>query len=189
VLAYAAGSFVLPVIGAAEPGLTLAGTGLAMAIGGIAAVVLLGGHAIQEPAIDDTRRLLAEVPLFAGLPPGRLERAMRAAHVVAMQPGEAIVRQGEHADRFYVITEGEVEVTQAPPEGGPARVLRRLGRADFFGEIGLLSNVPRTATVTAVSQGGLLALERDAFNELVSSGPGLTYRLLDLHRGANTGAA
>jgi CRP-like cAMP-binding protein len=114
---------------------------------------------------------------------------MRAAHVVAMQPGEAIVRQGEHADRFYVITEGEVEVTQSPPEGGPARVLRRLGRADFFGEIGLLSNVPRTATVTAVSGGGLLALERDAFNDLVSSGPGLTYRLLDLHRGANTGAA
>ncbi|CAN5839574.1 hypothetical protein BH24CHL6_BH24CHL6_07720 [soil metagenome] len=189
VLAYAVGSFVLPVIGAAEPTLALAGTGLAMAVGGVVAVVLLGAYAIQDPAIDGTRRLLAEVPLFAGLPPARLESAMRAAQVVAMQPGESIVRQGERADRFYVITEGEVEVTQVAAQGGPARLLRRLGRADFFGEIGLLSNVPRTATVTAVSQGGLLALERDAFNELVSSGPGLTYRLLDLHRGANTGAA
>jgi CRP-like cAMP-binding protein len=59
-----------------------------------------------------------------------------------------------------------------------------MGAAEFFGEIGLLSRVPRTATVTALSDCTLVALEGAAFLELVESGPGLTYRLLDVHRGA-----
>ena len=188
VLAYAAGSFVLPVVGAAEPTLTLAASGLAMAVGGVVSVVLLGRYAVQEPAMDEASRALAEVPLFAGLPPARLEAAMRAARPIAVQAGEVVIRQGDEADRFYVIVEGEVEVSQRPQEGGAERVLRGMGAADFFGEIGLLSAVPRTATVTAVRDSRLLALERDDFHELVSAGPGLTYRLLDLHRGASTTA-
>lgn len=109
---------------------------------------------------------------------------MRAAEVVPVHAGQLIIRQGDAADRFYAIAEGEVEVTQVPPEGGQARYLRRLGPRDFFGEIGLLSDVPRTANVTAATDGRLLALGRADFHDLVSAGPGLTYRLLDLHRGA-----
>jgi len=111
-----------------------------------------------------------------------------AATVVAMTAGEVIIRQGEPADAFYVIADGRVEVTQTPAEGGQARVLRQEGEGEFFGEIGLLSNVPRTATVTAVTDGKLVALDRDPFLELVRAGQGLTYRLLDLHRGATTTA-
>jgi CRP-like cAMP-binding protein len=59
-----------------------------------------------------------------------------------------------------------------------------MGEGEFFGEIGLLSRVPRTATVVAQSDCTLVALEGAAFLELVESGPGLTYMLLDLHRGA-----
>ena len=50
--------------------------------------------------------------MFAGLQPARIEAALRAARIVAMQPGEVIIRQGDPADNFYVIAEGEVEVTQ-----------------------------------------------------------------------------
>jgi MFS family permease len=186
VLAYSAGSFVMPVVGAGDPAPVLIGSGVAMAVSGFVAVLLLGRHAVVEPRSDDVRRRLADVPLFAGLPPARLERAMQAATVQPMSDGEVVIRQGEEADRFYVIAEGEVEVTQVPPEGGPPVMLRRMGPSDVFGEIGLLSGVPRTATVTAVSGGTLIALDREPFLQLVGSGPGLTYRLLDLHRGAST---
>ncbi len=184
VLAYAAGSFVMPVFGAIDPGPVLIGSGMAMVGSGVLALVLLGRYAIQE-APDDARRRLAEVPLFAGLPPAGLERAMAAAKIEAMRTGQVIIRQGDKADRFYLIVEGEVEVTQSDA-GAPPSVLRRLGAGQVFGEIGLLSGVPRTASVTAVSGGTLVALDKSPFLRLVGAGPGLTYRLLDLHRGAST---
>jgi len=105
-----------------------------------------------------------------------------------MQPDEVIIRQGDPADNFYVIAEGEVEVTQTEAEDPTARVLRRLGRGQFFGEIGLLSRVPRTATVTAVSGGSLVVLGKEEFLQLVSAGSGLTYGLLNFHRGTISGA-
>ena len=188
VLAYAAGSLVLPILAANDPLPALVASGIAMAIAGAVAVVLLGRYAVQDGAIDDERSKLADVELFRGLNPAAIETAMRAATVVPMTTGQVIIRQGDRADRFYVIAAGRVEITQTTAEGGPAKVLRQEGESEFFGEIGLLSNVPRTATVTAASDGRLVALDRDPFLELVSAGQGLTYRLLDLHRGATTTA-
>jgi len=92
------------------------------------------------------------------------------------------VRQGDSADRFYVIDSGELRVTQV--RDGDVHLLRELGPGDVFGEIGLLRGVPRTATVTASTPGVLYALDAAAFGELVGSGPGLSSRLLDLYRGA-----
>jgi CRP-like cAMP-binding protein len=77
-------------------------------------------------------------------------------------------------------------VTQAKDAGGQPRFLRTLGPDDVFGEIGLLGGVPRTATVTAAAEGALLALDGQRFLELVAAGPGLSSRLLDVHRGATT---
>jgi MFS family permease len=188
VLAYAAGSLLLPIIAANNPLPALVASGVAMAVAGAIAVVLLGRYAVQDGSIDDERRKLGDVELFQGLNPAAIETAMRAATVVPLHAAEVVIRQGDQADRFYVIADGRVEVTQTPPEGGQARVLRQMGPGEFFGEIGLLSNVPRTATVTGLSDGRLVALDREPFLELVNAGQGLTYRLLDLHRGASTTA-
>ena len=183
VTAYSAGSFVLPVFGATQPALVLTASGVIMLITGIISLVLLGRYAIQEPSIAPAARRIADVGLFAGLPPARLETAMRATHVRDVKQGDVIIRQGDEADFFYIIDEGRVIVTQVPPGGGAARTLREMTAGEVFGEIGLLSAVPRTATVTAATDVRLAVLDKNAFLELVSAGPGLTYSLLDLHRG------
>lgn len=182
VLFYAAGAFAIPIIASGQAGLVLLVSGIAIAISGVVGLLFLGAYAIQQPP-DDLRSRLADVALFAGLPPARLETAMRRATLRDVKAGTTIIRQGDPADFFYVISSGQVEVSQTD-ESGVSRVLRQMGATQFFGEIGLLSRVPRTATVVALSDCTLIALEGAAFLELVESGPGLTYRLLDVHRGS-----
>jgi MFS family permease len=186
VLFYAAGAFAIPIIASGQAALVLAVSGVAIAIAGVVSLVMLGTYAIQQPA-KDARQRLADVTLFAGLPPARLETAMRKASIRDVKAGSTIIRQGDAADFFYVINSGRVEVTQTDATGA-SRLLRQMGPAEFFGEIGLLSRVPRTATVTAMTDCTLVALDGPAFLELVESGPGLTYTLLDIHRGAVSAA-
>ena len=184
VAAYSAGSFVLPVFGASNPGLVLSASGVIMVLTGIVSVVLLGHYAVQGLDVAPAVRRLAQVDLFAGLPPASLETAMRAATVRDVEAGTVIIRQGEEADYFYVMDQGRVEVTQVPADGGKPRVLRQMSAGEVFGEIGLLTGVPRTATVTAMTAARLAVLNKNDFLALVSSATGLTYRLLDLHRGS-----
>ncbi|HUP83184.1 MAG TPA: MFS transporter [Candidatus Limnocylindria bacterium] len=186
VLFYAAGAFVIPVVASGQVGLVLLASGAAIALSGAAGLALLGSYAIQQPA-DDPRQRLAKVPLFGGLPPARLETAMRRATMRDVKSGTTIIRQGDPADFFYVINSGRVEVTQTDGSG-PSRLLRQMGPGEFFGEIGLLSRIPRTATVVAMTDCTLVALEGAAFLELVETGPGLTSMLLDVHRGAVSAA-
>ena len=94
-----------------------------------------------------------------------------------MAAGEIIVRQGDPADRFYVIESGSVVVTQSDADG-TVRELRRMGSDEVFGELGLLSGAPRSATVTAASDGLLLALDADSFLDLVGRRTAVRGRLL-----------
>jgi CRP-like cAMP-binding protein len=94
-----------------------------------------------------------------------------------------IVRQGEPADRFYVILAGSFEVVQTEAAGAAPIHLRTMGEDEVFGEIGLLTGSARTATVTATTEGRMLALEAPEFLELVSSAAEVGPRLLAIHRG------
>jgi hypothetical protein len=101
--------------------------------------------------------LLRGVPIFAPLPVPELERLAKALAPAAAGAGSAVFQQGERGDRFYVIRAGRAEVEV---DGRP---LRTLGSGDSFGEIALVRDVPRTATVRALTDLDLLALERDVF--------------------------
>ncbi|MBA2569911.1 MAG: MFS transporter, partial [Chloroflexi bacterium] len=137
VAAYAAGSFVLPVAAAwLGIGPVLVGAGIAVAASVFVAIPLLGPHAVQLPPADDIREHILRVPVFAGLPPARLEAAMARAHVVRVEAGETIIGEGDPPDRFYVIADGTVRVTQRAD--GEESFLRRMGVDEVFGEIGLL---------------------------------------------------
>jgi MFS family permease len=109
--------------------------------------------------------LLRSIPIFAPLGPPALEQLAASLLPVHAHAGSVIIRQGQAGDRFYVVVEGEVEVEV---DGRP---VRRLTDGGSFGEIALLRNVPRTATVRAVLSTQLLALERSIFLEAVTGQP------------------
>ena len=101
--------------------------------------------------------LLRKIDFFALLPEPVLERLAGGATAVSVAPFQPVVAQGETGDRFYVIAEGRAAVEINDAES------RELGPGDFFGEIALLRDVPRTATVRALEPIRLYAVERDEF--------------------------
>ncbi|MFL5712238.1 MAG: cyclic nucleotide-binding domain-containing protein, partial [Chloroflexota bacterium] len=150
---------------------------------GVAAVVVLRPSGVLLTSGLDPRRLeLLRSSVFGGVLPIRLEAAARRLAAVDVAEGQRIIEQDDVADRFYLIDSGTYEVTQRGADGSSV-ALRTLGPGEVFGEIGLLSSVPRTATVTSSSPGRLFALDRDGFLGLVDAGPGLTTQLLDRYRG------
>ena len=112
--------------------------------------------------------LLRSLPLFAPLGPPQLESLARELEPVRAAAGEPVVREGEGGDRFYVVADGELGVSA---EGRPLRSLRR---GDSFGEIALLHDLPRTATVTATTDARLFALARAPFLAAVTAHPDVT---------------
>jgi MFS family permease len=185
VSAYALGAFLAPILAAAVGAVVvLLGFGISMVAATLIGTALVGRSAASE--MDPGAERFVRLPLFDGLAPAALEQAARHLTRLRMTPGQVVVRQGEPADRFFHILDGTFEVTQTKDPGGTPRFLRSLGPDDVFGEIGLLQAVPRTATVTSATDGTLLALDGGRFLELVGAGPGLTSRLLDVHRGAST---
>jgi MFS family permease len=190
VSAYAAGSLLMPIAaGVTSIVVVLAGAGIAMAAAVVIGVLLVGTAAIGAATLDPVRATLLRVPVFSGLPPARLDLAAQRAEMRTVEPNEVVIRQGDAADSFYVIADGEFIVTQRQPNLAEPVELRRMHAGEVFGEIGLLSGVPRTATVTAAGSGTLLSLDGPEFLELVGAGPGLTSQLLDLHRGAAASAS
>jgi hypothetical protein len=116
----------------------------------------------QRLAAPPTLPLLQSLALFAPLSAALRETLAHRLVPVDVVAGEVVVAEGEVSDRFYVIESGELEVSQR------GRVIRTESAGDFFGEIGLLRDVPRTATVTAASPARLYALERADFLEAVT---------------------
>jgi CRP/FNR family cyclic AMP-dependent transcriptional regulator len=108
--------------------------------------------------MDETR--LGVIPLFAGL--GRKERksVARQADEVDIEPGRHLVREGEFAYEFFAIEDGTAEVRRGD------QFLAELGPGDFFGEMGLIGNVTRNASVIATSPLTVLVLTGSAFRQL-----------------------
>src|SRR5512140_822589 len=189
-LAFAAGSFALPVLAdSLGIGTVLAATGVAVAIAGIMGAGLAAPAARRAPeGVAATRfASLARLTIFSGVPVPTLEAVATRLVPVTARAGDVVIRQGDVPDRFYLIERGTFEVTRREP-GEPADAtpahLRSMTAGEVFGEIGLLRATARTATVTAATDGALLALDGASFLELVNAGPGLAPRLLDLRRGA-----
>jgi hypothetical protein len=108
--------------------------------------------------------LVAQVPMFAPLSLAAKERVASQLEPIAVPAGEVVIRAGDTGDRFYILQHGEVEI-----DAGSLRLWAH--RGDYFGEIALMRDRPRTATVTATVDSSLLGLQRDAFLAAITGHP------------------
>jgi putative peptide zinc metalloprotease protein len=132
--------------------------------------------------------LLRHMPLFAELDADQIQRIAAELQEEDYGPGAALMRQGEIGESFYVIESGRVRVSVE--EAGKETVVTERGPGEYVGEIALLLDVPRTATVTALTPVQALTLHKDDFDQLVTErlyvGRGLeretSRRMIDLER-------
>ena len=140
--------------------------GLALPL--VALLVLRRIRAVDRDARladPDDIALLRGTPIFEPLGPASIERVARNLIHVDAEPGMVVIREGDPGDRFYVIASGEVEVSRHDLP------VAKLGPGDFFGEIALLRNIPRTATVAASGFASLRSLDRAQFLAAVTGSP------------------
>lgn len=116
--------------------------------------------------------LLKGVPLFANCSRAEVQRVASLADELDLAEGATLIREGERGREFLVIVDGSVRVTRR------GRKLRDLGTGDFIGEIALVSDVPRTATVTTTSPVRLLIVNDRDFRQLIQEMPSIAMKVL-----------
>jgi voltage-gated potassium channel len=144
---------------------------LGIAMFAVPAGILATGFAseIRRRDFVVTWNAVARVPLFSGLDATRIAAIARLLKPQIVPQRQVVVRRGEPADAMFFIMEGEVEVEIEPPV--------KLGKGQFFGEVGLLHDTVRNATVAALNECRLLVLDRADFLRLMTQHPDLKARV------------
>jgi CRP-like cAMP-binding protein len=121
---------------------------------------------------DEKLEMLATVPLFSGCSKKELRTIATLADEIDLREGKVLTRQGSPGREFFVLLEGTVEVVR---DGKRITTLRD---GDFFGELALISNIPRTATVTATSPIRALVVVGRDFRRLLQEDAGIAMKVL-----------
>jgi len=116
--------------------------------------------------------LLSSVPLFSGMKKKHLQAIAKAGKELSYEPGTTVVGEGEGGVGLYIILDGLVEVRRK------GKVLARLGKGQFFGEMSLLDGKPRSADVVAVERTSCFGLTSWSFIGLVKTNPEIAVNLL-----------
>lgn len=121
---------------------------------------------------------LRVIPIFANLAPEKLEEMRAALRVTRMESGEIVVREGDAADRLFVLVSGEVQVVKNYLEPG-SQTVDVLGPGAFFGEMALIGEgEARSATVVTSDDSHFVTLDREAFKKILLENPDMCYTLL-----------
>jgi CRP-like cAMP-binding protein len=122
--------------------------------------------------------LLRRIPLFSGIEPSKLKLLAFTSDVVTYRPGQVLFRRGDVGDAAYVIIKGDAEVTVATDTGEIP--VAHLHAGDFLGEIAILCDTPRTATITASSELKTLRIRKEPFFELLRQFPEMAIEMTRL---------
>jgi CRP-like cAMP-binding protein len=126
--------------------------------------------------LKDEVQTLRQVPLFAGVAPAKLKLLAFASDRVSYRPGEILFRQGDPGDAAYVILEGRADIL-AEVNGGMIKVAD-VGDNSIVGEIAILCDVSRTATVKASTSLEALRIRKDDFLKLLADYPDAMFEIL-----------
>ena len=122
---------------------------------------------------DAKVKIISGVPLFSGLSKRELAQVASIADEIDLRPGRTLIREGERGREFFVILEGTADVRRK----GKVVATRKAG--DFFGEVALMCNVPRVATVTTTSPMRVLVVTDRDFRGLVKRTPEIALKVLE----------
>jgi CRP/FNR family transcriptional regulator len=128
-------------------------------------------------ASPETRLALRNIPLFAGLADDDVDRLASRLIEREFRRGASIMEEGLEGDSMYLIREGRVKVTKIS-EDGREKILEMLGEGDFVGEMALVDDAPRSASVTAITAVRLFALSRADFLATVRHSPELALMVI-----------
>lgn len=119
---------------------------------------------------------LKNIPIFAKLEPTKLKLLAFTSEHIEFMSGDVLCQQGEQGDAAYILLEGEADIMVDTPDG-PVKVAS-LGRNDIVGEIAILCDVPRTASVVAASHVSTLQISKENFFKLVMQFPHLSVEIM-----------
>ena len=159
----------------------------------LARTAVADGRVSAEPPSPRSRRptddvstrtlfasILASIPLFRKCTPEQLNTLVQRASEQVYPAGHVIMRQGEAPAHLWVMLSGRVRVVEAMSDGQADMLLGELGRAEIFGEVGVLRDQPRTATIIAVDRTHCLVLPREDFNAVLQQSAELSNALLGI---------
>ena len=121
---------------------------------------------------DAKVELLKRVPLFSGCSKGELRELAKSADELDIREGTVLTREGRSGREFFVLIDGTAQVTQS------GKKVADLKGGDWFGEIALITNSPRTATVTATSPADVLVITDRRFRSVVETMPSIALKVL-----------
>lgn len=119
---------------------------------------------------------LKRVPLFRGIDPAKLRLLAFISELMSFRPGERLCEQGERGDNAYIILTGEADVVVDTPQG--AQTVARVRQHDVVGEIAILIDVPRTASVVASTELSALSISKDNFLKLLARFPEMSLEVM-----------
>lgn len=125
--------------------------------------------------ISEESLFLSRLPLFQDLEPSRLKLLAFTSEIINFQNGEILFKAGERGDCAYVIMEGEVDILSKADDQAVVEVLEV---NQIFGEIALLNNEPRSATLRARGDLKVMKISESLFIELINENPGLALKVL-----------
>lgn len=126
--------------------------------------------------LNDEVELLRKVPLFSGVQPAKLKLLAFTSERMVFTPGQELMHQGDAGEAAFLILSGDADVIIDTAKG-PLRVAR-FGKNDFAGEMAILRDVPRSATVVATSEVTTLKITKEAFLQMIEDSPRIALEIL-----------
>jgi CRP/FNR family transcriptional regulator, cyclic AMP receptor protein len=140
-------------------------------------------------SLSEEVALLKSIPLFSKIEPSKLKLLAFTSERLSFDPDQELFHQGDMGDAAYIVIDGEVAISIDAPAAPTGRIeLAKLGRGAIVGEIAILCDVPRTATVTARGKTVTLRISKDLFFRLITEFPQIAVEVMRelAHRLENT---